>query len=38
LKRLLLQVKQRTSLKKLARLTVDFEHTEGDSALPLTCN
>jgi hypothetical protein len=38
LKRLLLQVKQRTSLKKLTRLTVHFEGTEGDSALPLACN
>jgi hypothetical protein len=38
LKRLLLQVKQRTSLKELARLAVHFERPEGDSTLPLTCN
>ena len=38
LKRLLLQVKHRTSPKKLARLAVQFERTKGESTLPLTCN
>jgi len=38
LKRFLLQVKQRTPLKKLAGLTVHFEGTEGKSSLSLTFN
>src|SRR2546425_6238684 len=38
LKGLLLHSKWRTSLQEFAGLTVHFEGTEGESALPLACN